>query len=247
MSLVINELSFIGCCKNQYDAEKAFSSLLEVLKVISEKYGIRIQDIYGKRIDISDNIAMGLPYSQFINMLSDRDSKSILLSLLGNTASFSLSYPNVYIDSRVAYGATFACDNDGVMLSLSSDNKFAKGNVSGVRNNIEVDIRNIAYTDHILEHAERITIRIYKANEKHGKKQYRRSGGKEVADMPLSAGEAQELLNHAVEYKGKLFAEKDGEFYEFPKSIGAYHHGFRRTDLTIDEKKGISKQIRKGR
>ena len=118
MSLVINELSFIGYCKNQYDAEKAFSSLLKVLKVVSEKYGIRIQDIYGKRIGISDDIAMGLPYSQFINMLSDRDSKTLLLSLLGNTASFSLSYPNIYIDSRVAYGATFAYDNDAMSFSL---------------------------------------------------------------------------------------------------------------------------------
>lgn len=74
-------------------------------------------------------------------------------------------------------------------------------------------------------------------------KQYKRSGGIGVADMPLSNDKAQGLLNRVVEYKSKLFAEEGGEFYAFPKSMGSYYHGFRRMDLTNDEKNGIKRLI----
>ena len=243
MSLVINELSFKNYCKDFYDAERALKAFLCILTELHTKYSIRIQDIYGQRICKYDCIAAGLPYCKFFNQINDRDSLTLLKSLLMNTADFSYHGQEICIDSREAYGATYAYENEGVMLSLPSNVLFEAANVTGIKGNMNVDIRNIANVSQILANANNIVVRIYMASEKHGRKRYKRRGGKDVADMTLSNSEAQRLLNQVVEYKGKLYAEKEGEFYEFMRSMGAYFHGFRRTDLTEDEKKGILKKM----
>ncbi|MBD5448554.1 MAG: hypothetical protein HDR28_00025 [Lachnospiraceae bacterium] len=103
-------------------------------------------------------------------------------------------------------------------------------------------IRNIAEESHIDIYWEELGFRLYEINPKHGKREYIRAGGEKVGIAPETDELGQELLNHAIEYKGKLFsvdADKGNRIFEFRHSYANKFHGFLQENLSEDDKRKI--------
>lgn len=75
---------------------------------------------------------------------------------------------------------------------------------------------------------------MYEVNEKHGKREYIRSGGYQVGEAPENDKLGQFLLNHVVEVQGRLYAvdyEKD-RIFEFRQTRENCFHAFRQKQLS---------------
>lgn len=126
------------------------------------------------------------------------------------------------------------------LLSIVSDEKFAKKKVEGTLNGREAcGIRNIADVEHIFSYWEELGFRLYENNPKHGKRKYIRAGGEKVSIAPESDELGQKLLNKAINYKGKLFSvdtERNNRIFEFRYSYANKYHGFLNEDLAEEDK-----------
>ena len=68
--------------------------------------------------------------------------------------------------------------------------------------------------------------------------------GKKVGIAPETDELGQQLLNHAIEIKGKLFSvdpDRDNRIFEFRHSHANMFHGFLQEDISADLKKKILK------
>lgn len=59
--------------------------------------------------------------------------------------------------------------------------------------------------------------------------------------MDLHSEEAQDLLNKAVEMKGRLYAKKNGCYYVFQNERDIDYHGYRADDVGDDMKSQLDK------
>ena len=127
------------------------------------------------------------------------------------------------------------------LLSVVSDKAFASETVTGILNDEQsCEIRNIAYERHIDLYWKELGFRLYEINPKHGKREYIRAGGERVGIAPETDELGQKLLNHAIEYKGKLFSvDRENRIFEFRHSYANKFHGFLQENLQEDDRKKI--------
>lgn len=122
------------------------------------------------------------------------------------------------------------------MVSLETEEGFKKVEVIGMIGDEKVRIKNISSKEHIDYYWELLGIRIYEANnEKHKKDRDNPYGkGKVGSRMDLSDEEAQELLNHAIWVKGRLYARKGKYNYAFQNTRNCIYHAYIADDLDGD-------------
>lgn len=61
--------------------------------------------------------------------------------------------------------------------------------------------------------------------------------------MDLHDEEAQELLNKAIDIKGRLYAKKNGNYYAFQNERDIFYHGYRADDLGEDIKRQLDRKF----
>lgn len=109
----------------------------------------------------------------------------------------------------------------------------------------KVELRNLSLNEHIDYYREELGLRRYIANDK--KHKYDRENpygkGKVGSRMDLLDEEAQDLLNKAIEIKGRLYAKKDGYYYAFQRERDIDYHGYRADDLGDDIKRQLDKKF----
>lgn len=241
MSLVINELSLKGF-KDIYAFDSAVTALGKVLKELNDKFDIRIQDIYGKTLDKQLFVTNEKNFAQMIKEMKDNEYRRILLSLLTSLKKYDSCEKFLFIDEEKAEGAAYAYCENGVMISLKSRDDFCMENVDCTDVNGEIfPIRNTAEVAHIYSHADFVTVREYRPNDKHREKEYIRSSGESVSVMDLDNGTAQKVLNKAVMVNDRLYGLFNGSVYEFRKTIRHIYHGYKLKDDALD--KHLKKRI----
>jgi hypothetical protein len=107
--------------------------------------------------------------------------------------------------------SSFACAaaKDEAVVSMETDSVFTQNLLTGQIGETSVSIRNISDEGHICEYKTLLGLRIYVANDKKHKKNRFNAYGKNIASpMGLDHEEAQELLDKAIEVKGRLYARK---------------------------------------
>ncbi|WP_026491187.1 hypothetical protein [Butyrivibrio sp. XPD2002] len=241
MSLVINELSLVGFA-DKYAFFIAIDMLDSIINELNNKFGIRIQDIFGKDINPLMLVTEELNYSQLLKEIPDRECRSRMFSLLVNTREYCDAKNALFVEGVEAKGASYAYFDNGVMVSLSSRELFNRELVDcyDSDNNI-CSVRNIAENAHIYEHANYIIVRVYQPNEKHREKEYIRSFGEEVSEMDLDDETAQQVLNKAIVLNDRLYGVYNGEIYEFRKTLNYIYHGYKLKDEILD--KHLKKRI----
>ena len=235
MSLVLNELSMLSTFADKYKAKEAYDLLIGNLKILFYKYDISPKNIMVLGLCTDYEVVTGMSIKSFLNnSMKDKEDMRIILMLLNNSSNNASEKVDLTIANEKAYGASFARDNDGVMLSLNSKELFGNCWVKCKDNGTVVDIRNICQEEHMMIHADNIVIRRYEPNPKHRTNDYIREGGTIVSPMRLPSNEAQKVLNKAKIIDGCLYGVRGKEIYEFRKTIGFIFHGFEITD-TIQE------------
>lgn len=109
----------------------------------------------------------------------------------------------------------------------------------------EIDLRNLSKEEHINYYRKELGIRRYIANDK--KHKFDRDNpygkGKIGSRMDLHDEDAQDLLNKAVEIKGRLYAKRSGYYYAFQNEGDIDYHGYRVDDLGDDIKSQLDKEF----
>lgn len=239
MKTVINDLSFKYMFSSKEEAVQAVHTWLDLCNELTSKKVRRVQEIYGNSLDVLTEIAPNYKLIQLVQEFRDREDRSRLLGILTNSISYDIELEDlIYIDDRPAEAATFV-KSDGMLISLCSKPFWENPKLEGKQGDGTVLIDNVSKKEHIMFHSEKLGIRYYEANKKHGKKPYIRSGGMIASEMDLSEEIAQKVLDEAVEISGHLYGVNEGKFYEFKKTEKNTYHGYNNAALSKEMQQKI--------
>lgn len=241
--MVINDNSFDYPFASKENAIDAFHQWLDICKELQKKRVRRVQEIYGNQIDSSIEIAPNYKIIQLVQEFRDREDRSMLLGVLLNSRTYlDKTEIEVLIDGKLSKAGAVAYEN-GMLVSLNSSSVFENERVQGVSDEKLIEIDNLSKREHIEVHSEKLGIRYYEPNIKHGKKPYIRSGGVISSEMDLSEDIAQEVLDGAIEIDGHLYGYHNEYFYEFRRTEKNIYHGYKNTELSKELKRKIIKEI----
>lgn len=239
MKAVINDVSFQYRFPTKQSAVEAVHQWLDICKEISKKRVRRVQEIYGSRIDTSIEIAPDYKMIQLVQEFKDREERSRLLGVLLNSRAYAAEPDKEFsIDGHRSEAGAFA-GADGILISLNSDSVFENETIHALCCQKPVEIDNLSKTEHIRIHSDKLGIRYYEHNKKHGKNAYIRAGGMTASEMDLTQETAQMVLDHAVEAGGHLYGYYEENYYEFRKTEKNTYHGYKNKNLTKEIKKKI--------
>ncbi len=243
MIAVVNDISF------QYPyatAEYAVASVHKFLDICRRLESIEITQIEKIKIGEIDpliEIAPNYKLIQLIKEFKDQEEKSMLLSILVNRPTCEKKEVMCEIDGKVS----FICEQgiDNFLISLLSNQIFEKPQLDVKIGESTIEIRNLSKTEHMDYYRNELGIRRYVANDKKHKFDRENSYGKGKVGsrMDLRDVEAQNLLNRAINIKGRLYAKKDGYYYAFQNERDIDYHGYRADDLGEDIKKVLDKNF----
>lgn len=105
-----------------------------------------------------------------------------------------------------------------------------------------IPLKNLSLQEHLYTYWEELGFREYELNPKHGKKEYYRANGMKVGVAPETDILGQFLLNHVIQYHGRLVsvdAEHGDRIFEFRQTIDNTYHAFEQTNFSKKEKERI--------
>lgn len=233
MKAVVNDLSFQYQFYSQAEAKNKLESFIKLCHIMKSEKLKKVENVYlGERIDVQFEIAPRTNIMAMLNYILPREERRFLLSVLTNSASLerNSSEPFEY-NGRSSYGCADA--KNEILLSLLSNECFDKERLEGKIGEQDVSIKNIAKEEHTIIHGSELGKRIFKANDKkHKKDSFNYYGGGIASPMDLEGEEAQELLDSAIEFKGRLYARRGNNNYAFQNEQSIYYHAY------IDDKLG---------
>lgn len=248
MIIAVNDMSFFKGFDTPYAARNA---LIQFAKV-----GLGLKDERVSKVNMENNIvnspevnksialAPGYTLIQALDDIKEENRELFvfilqMLTLCGEgmpecTDEFSVgSYTSIYC----------AYHRDDFLISIVSDEAFADDVIKGVMNNCErCEIKNISDENHKYTYWKELGFREYELNKKHGGRVYYRARGVKVGIAPETDELGQQLLNNAIELKGKLFSvdkEKENRIFEFRHSYANKYHGFHQEELQPDLQRKI--------
>ena len=172
---------------------------------------------------------------RIIQEISDQDDKKYFLGLLVNREKAETISEKPFIYKNSESFACAAAKEEG-LVSLETEDDFKKTEITGLIDNREVQIKNISCEAHINYYWDMLGIRIYEANkEKHKKDRKNAYGkGKTASPMDLPDEEAQELLDHSIWIKNRLYGRKGNRNYAFQNTKDCIYHAYIADDLGDD-------------
>lgn len=252
MVIAVNDMSFFKGFDTPYAARNA---LIQFAKV-----GLGLKDERVSKVHVENNIVnspevnktmMIAPGYTLIQALDDirEENKELFLFVLQMLTLCGEGMPECTDEFSVGnYTSAFcAYHRDDFLISIVSDEAFADDIIKGVLNSCEkCEIKNISNENHKYTYWEELGFREYELNEKHGGREYYRAGGVKVGIAPETDELGQQLLNKAIELKGKLFSIDTGKgnrIFEFRHSYANKYHGFHQEDLSPDLQRKIYREF----
>lgn len=244
MIAVINDISFQYQFATRELAIEYMHIFLGICKKIKKEEVTNIDEIKTGVIDTQREISPGFKLIQLLQNFQTREERTFLLGLLTNQGTYCSENGNVcMIAEKESSICAYAIDN--ILISLLSHTLFGLPVLRGIVAGEEIDIRNLSKDEHINYYRKELGIRRYIANDKKHKfdRENPYGKGKVGSRMDLRNEEAQELLNKAIEIKGRLYAKKNGHYYAFQNGRDIDYHGYRADDLGDDIKYRLDREF----
>lgn len=237
MEIVANDLVVQSRFQDIYSAVQEIKNSIEILKIL--KKSTNFQRLSSKK-DVFKNweIAPNYFIEQLFNDQSgllNKDEKLFLITMLTNFRRIQYHEDVFQFNKLISSQCAWAYLNHAMLFSIPVDERWSTEKLVGVLKkgdkDIEVEISNIAYLEHVKIHEQQLQMWKYEFNKKHAEKY----GWGTVMD--LTDTDAQELLLKAVSldntYK-HLGAKKNGKYYSFRRHHENCYHGY--WDDTMQEK-----------
>lgn len=244
MIAVINDVSFQYSFSTRELAIEYMHKFLNICKMIKKEEVTNVDEIKTGVIDTQREISPDFKLIQLLQNFQTREERTFLLGLLTNQGTYcSEEGDPCWIAEKKSSICVYAIDN--ILISLLSHTLFEASVVTGIVAGKEIDIRNLSKDEHINYYRKELGIRRYIANDKKHKfdRENPYGKGKVGSRMDLQDEEAQELLNKAVQIKGRLYAKKNGYYYAFQNERDIDYHGYRVDDLGEDVKRRLDKEF----
>lgn len=244
MIAVINDISFQYSFATREAAIEYMHKFLEICRRIKSEKVTNVQEIKTGVIDTQREICPDFKLIQLLQNFQTREERTFLLGLLTNQGTYrSEQGEPCWIADKKSFVCTYAIDN--ILISLMSHALFETPVVKIIVAEKEIDLRNLSKEEHINYYRKELGIRRYIANDK--KHKFDRDNpygkGKIGSRMDLHDEDAQDLLNKAVEIKGRLYAKRSGYYYAFQNEGDIDYHGYRVDDLGDDIKSQLDKEF----
>lgn len=244
MIAVINDISFQYPFATRELAIEYMHRFLELCKRIKKEEMTNVNEIKTGVIDTQREISPDYKLVQLLQNFQTREERTFLLSLLTNQGTYySEEGKPCLIGKKESFVCSYAIDN--ILISLLSNALFGSPVVKAIFEEEEIEIRNLSKEEHINYHRKELGIRRFIANDKKHKldRDNFYGKGKVGSRMDLQDKDAQDLLNKAIEIKGRLYAKKNGYYYAFQNEQDIDYHGYRADDLGDDIKKQLDKKF----
>lgn len=244
MIAVINDVSFRYPFPTKELAIEYMHKFLDICKKIKKEEVTNVDEIRTGVIDTQIEISPDFKLIQLLQSFQTREERTFLLGLLTNQGTYRSEGRNsCWIDEKESMICIYAVNN--VLVSLLSHEVFGSPVVKGIIEGEEIDIKNLSREEHINYYRKELGIRKYIANDK--KHKFARENpygkGRVGSRMDLHDEEAQELLNKAIEIKGRLYAKKNDNYYAFQNERDIDYHGYRADDLGDDIKRQLDRRF----
>lgn len=247
MIIAINDVSFKILFENKTDACHAlmdFGNLClklqkEEISQVSVPEGIITSPEIHKNILLAENCTLIDVLKEIRNL--DNELFRFLISKLTSTeyANYEerpLKILNILSKHCGHYMNDF-------FISLISHESFKLPLIHAYSEHQEcISLKNLSLPEHLYLYWEELGFREYELNPKHGKKEYFRANGMKVGIAPETDSLGQFLLNHVIQYQGKLISvdtEHGNRIFEFRQTIDNTYHAFEQTNLSKKEKERI--------
>ena len=244
MIAVINDVSFQYMFKTKKLAIEYMHKFLDICKRIKKEEVTNVHEIRTGVIDTQKEISPDFKLIQLLQNFQTREERTFLLGLLTNQGTYR-SEPGVLcqIGKKESLICAYAIDN--ILISLLSNELFETPVLVGSVAGEEVSLKNLSKEEHIYYYRKELGIRRYMANNKKHKfdRENPYGKGKIGSRMDLQDEEAQDLLNKAIEIKGRLYAKKNGYYYAFQNERDIDYHGYRVDDVGEDVKYQLDKEF----
>ncbi|MDC7289334.1 hypothetical protein NXH76_16155 [Blautia schinkii] len=244
MIAVINDISFQYPFTTKKLAIEYVHKFLDICKRIKKEEMTNVHEIKTGVIDTQKEISPGFKLIQLLQDFQTREERTFLLGLLTNQGTYhSEQGKPCKIGEKESSVCAYAIDN--ILISLLSNTLFEMPVVRGIVAGAEISLRNLSKMEHINHYRKELGLRRYIANN--AKHKFDRENpygkGRIGSRMDLHDEEAQELLNKAVEIKGRLYAKKNGYYYAFQNERDIDYHGYRIDDLGDDIKRQLVREF----
>lgn len=244
MIAVINDVSFQYPFATKELAVQYMHQFLDICKRIQKDEITNIKKIRTGLVDSQTYIGPDYKLIQLIQEFKGREERSLLLGILTNRGTYQEDDRLVCkIDGKESLICAQGIGN--FLVSLLSGQIFSEITIKETVHEKEVELRNLSKDEHIEYYRKELGIRRYHANDK--KHKYHRENpygkGKIGSRMDLHDEDAQDLLNKAINIKGRLYAKKNGYYYAFQNEMDIIYHGYRAEDLGEDIKRQLDKKF----
>ena len=244
MIAVINDVSFQYPFATKKLAIEYVHKFLDICQRIKREEVTNVHEIKTGVIDTQREISPDFKLIQLLQDFQTREERTFLLGLLTNQGTYCSEQENIcQIAEKESLVCIYAIDN--ILISLLSNELFETPVVKAIVAGEEISLRNLSKEEHINHYRKELGLRRYIANDK--KHKFDRENfygkGKAGSRMDLHDEEAQDLLNKAVEIKGKLYAKKNGYYYAIQNERDIDYHGYRADDLGDDIKSQLDKEF----
>lgn len=235
MKIMVNDLAFEFSLYEKEQALEAIKNFISICKKLESICCHNVERLVRTDIDMEKELFPTGTLYRIIQEISDRDDRTYFLGLLVNRekAEVLTEKPFVYKNRK---SFTCASAKEDGLVSLETEDGFKQTVITGLIDGREVQIKNISCEAHINYYWEMLGVRIYEANEiKHKKDRENAYGkGKTGSPMDLSGEEGQELLDHSIWIKKRLYARKGSRNYAFQNTKDCIYHGYIADDLGDD-------------
>ena len=244
MDVGINDLSFQFPFATERQAVDALENLAAMCLELESEKCTKVERIVSERIETTVELAPGKTLPQLLARVVSLDQKRYMMQLLVNRGKPYPKPENPFVfQERLSYLCAWA--ENRLVVSLASHEAFQRSFLPGRIEERDVQVANVSRQEHLKEHAILLGIRRYEANAvKHKTNRWNAYGkGRMASPMDLSDEEAQELLNRAIEVKGRLYARKHGKNYAFQNTMDNVYHGYIAEDLGDDILRELNKKV----
>ena len=251
MIVAINDISFLVGFKSKYDAQQALIQFGETALGIRDERVSKVNasvDIVNSS-NVNKNLLLAPEYT-LIQALNDlkQENREKYLFILQIMTQCGISDTNECKEEFSICGMSSrhcAQYRNHFLLSMCSAEIFLQEKITGfLTNGVECTIRNLSNSEHKYVYWKELGFREYEWNTKHGMSEYFRAHGIKVNIAPETDELGQELLNHAVEVNGRIFAvdkARNNRIFEFRHSYANKYHGYLQQEISKDMAQKILK------
>lgn len=243
MKVTVNDLAFEFPLYEKKKTMKVIKKFISICRNLESVRCHNVERLVRSGINMEKELYPTGTLYQIVREIQDKNERTYFLGLLVNRESKGTSAEKSFVYKNMESLAC-AVAKDDCLVSMETNEDFKQTEILGTIDGKAVRIRNISCEDHLYYFRNILGMRSYKANdEKHKKDRDNAYGkGRVGSPMDLSDDEAQELLDHAIWIKQRLYARKGKHNYAFQNERDCIYHCYIADDLGDDILKELYKR-----